>query len=347
MSRAGGNRDSAEDTGHAGALAGEAGRARRRLLHALGAAALAPAVPARAQAWPARPLRMIIPFPPSGSTDIVGRTVAERLSVGLGQPVTVENRAGATGAIGLEALARSAPDGYTIGLGTIGSVAINPLVAAKLPWDPQRDFAPVGMVGTTPFALIVNTALPARTLAELIALARSKPGALAYASGGIGGSQHLATALLEDLTGISMNHVPYKGSGPALTDLIGGQVQAMMEPAVSAAPHIRAGRVRALALTGARRSAAFPDVPTVAETVPGYEAAAWFAILAPAAVPPELLARLSAELRAALRAPELIERFEQAGVEVASSSPEQLRETLRAELGKWGRLVKKLNIEPQ
>jgi hypothetical protein len=179
--------------------------------------------------------------------------------------------------------------------------AIHPLVAAKLPWDPQRDFAPIGMVGSTRFALIVNNVLPARTLAELIAMARARPGALAYASGGIGGSQHLATALLEDMTGTSMNHVPYEGSGPALTDPIGGQVQAKMEPAVSAAPHVRAGRVRALALTGARRSSAFRDVPAFAETVPGYEAAAWFAILAPAGTPPELVARLSTELRAALR----------------------------------------------
>jgi tripartite-type tricarboxylate transporter receptor subunit TctC len=323
---------------------------RRRVLRALGAAALASlgaAAHAQQPAWPVRPLRMIVPFPPGGSTDIVGRTVAERLAAALGQPMAVENRAGATGAIGLEALARSAPDGYTIGLGTIGSVAINPLVAAKLTWDPQRDFAPIGMVGSTPFALLVNNALPARTLAELIAMARAKPGALAYASGGIGGSQHLATALLEDMTGTSMNHVPYKGSGPALTDLIGGQVQAMMEPAVSAAPHVRAGRVRALALTGARRSSAFPDVPVIAETVPGYEAAAWFAILAPAGTPPEIVTRLSTELRAALRAPELIERFEQAGVEVSASTPEQLRDTLRGELDKWGRLVKKLNITPQ
>jgi len=322
--------------------------ARRDVLSALAAAALAPfAPPLRAQSFPSRPMRMIIPFPPSGSTDIVGRTVAERLAAILGQPMVAENRAGATGAIGLEALARSAPDGHTIGLGTIGSVAINPVVAAKLPWDPQRDLAPIGMVGATPFALLVNNDVPAKDLAGLIALARSRPGAIAYASGGVGGSQHLATALLEDMTGVSMNHVPYKGSGPALTDLIGGQVQAMIEPAVSAAPHVRAGRVRALALTGAKRSPAFPGVPTVAETVPGYEAAAWFAVFAPAGTPAEVVARLSSALGEALRAPELVERFAQAGVDVTASSPEQLRDTLRSELDRWGRLVKKLNIQPQ
>jgi tripartite-type tricarboxylate transporter receptor subunit TctC len=303
--------------------------------------------PARAQSFPSRPMRMIIPFPPSGSTDIIGRTVAERLAASLGQPMVAENRAGATGAIGLEALARSAPDGHTIGLGTIGSVAINPVVVAKLPWDPQRDLAPIGMVGATPFALLVNNEVPVKDLAGLIALARSKPGAIAYASGGIGGSQHLATALLEDMTGITMHHVPYKGSGPALTDLVGGQVQLLIEPAVSAAPHVRAGRVRALALTGAKRSPAFPGVPTVAETVPGYEAAAWFAIFAPAGVPAEIVARLSSGLNDVLRGPETIERFAQAGVEVTASTPEQLRDTLRSEIDRWGRLVKKLNIQPQ
>ena len=323
-------------------------RSRRDLLSALAAVALLPlAVPAAAQSFPSRPMRMIIPFPPSGSTDIIGRTVAERLAAILGQPMVAENRAGATGAIGLEALARSAPDGHTIGLGTIGSVAINPVVVAKLPWDPQRDLAPIGMVGATPFVLLVNNEVPAKDLAGLIALARAKPGAIAYASGGIGGSQHLATALLEDMTGITMNHVPYKGSGPALTDLAGGQVQLLIEPAVSAVPHVRAGRVRALALTGAKRSPAFPGVPTVAETVPGYEAAAWFAIFAPAGVPPEVVARLSSALSEALRGPETIERFAQAGVEVNASTPEQLRDTLRAELDRWGRLVKKLNIQPQ
>lgn len=303
--------------------------------------------PAGAQAYPTRPIRLIVPFPPSGSTDIVARTVAERLGTNLGVNIVVENRAGATGAIGLEALARSAPDGYTIGLGTIGSVAINPLVSRNLTWDPQRDFAPVGMLGSTPFALIVTNALAARSFQEFVALARSKPGALDYATGGIGGSQHLAAALLEDMAGISIHHVPYKGSGPAITDLIGGQVAAMIEPAVSAAPHVKAGRVRMLAQTGAARSPAFPDVPTVAETVPGYDVSAWFALFAPAGVPSDVLAKLSSELQRALRSPELVERFAQAGVDVAASTPDQLRAHLRTELDKWARVVRKLNLGAQ
>ena len=300
-----------------------------------------------AQTWPSRPIRLIVPFPPAGSTDIVARTVAERLAAGLGQQVVVENRAGATGAIGLEALARSAPDGYTIGLGTIGSIAINPLVSRNLTWEPTRDFAPIGLVGSTPFAIIVNPSLPARSLQEFIALAKAKPGELSYATGGIGGSQHLAAALLEEMAGISLHHVPYKGSGPALTDLIGGQVSSMIEPAVSAAPHVKSARVRLLALTGARRSAAFADTPTVAETVPGYDVSAWFALFAPAATPPEVIARLGTELQRALAVPELNERFAQAGVDVAYASPEQMRTFLRAELDKWGRVVRKLNLGQQ
>ena len=303
--------------------------------------------PAGAQAYPTRPIRLIVPFPPSGSTDIVARTVAERLGTNLGVNIVVENRAGATGAIGLEALARSAPDGYTIGLGTIGSVAINPLVSRNLAWDPRRDFTPVGMLGSTPFALIVTNTLPARSFQEFVALARSKPGALDYATGGIGGSQHLAAALLEDMAGISIHHVPYKGSGPAITDLIGGQVAAMIEPAVSAAPHVKAGRVRMLAQTGAASSPAFPDVPTVAETVPGYDVSAWFALFAPAGVPSDVLAKLSSELQRALRSPELVERFAQAGVDVAASTPDQLRAHLRTELDKWARVVRKLNLGAQ
>ncbi len=321
---------------------------RRVAVACLAAAALVGVSPAvQAQDWPSRPIRMIVPFPPSGSTDIVARTVAEKLGSQLGQPIVVENRAGATGAIGLEALARSAPDGYTIGLGTIGSIAINPLVSKNLSWDPQRDFAPLGMVGSTPFALIVTPSLSARSFAEFLALAKAQPGKLDYATGGIGGSQHLAAVLLEDMAGISMHHVPYKGSGPALTDLMGGQVPAMIEPAVSAAPHVRSGRVRMLALTGAKRSAVFPDVPTVAETVPGYDVSAWFALFAPAGTPAPVVARLGSELQRVLAQPEVIDKFAQAGVDVTPSTPEQMKATLRQELEKWDKVVRKIDLGPK
>jgi len=295
-------------------------------------------------AYPDRPVRLIVPFPPSGSTDIVARTVAERLGAALGQTVVVDNKPGATGAIGLEALARSRPDGYTIGLGTIGSMAINPAVNRRLSWDPQRDFAPVGYIGSTPFALIVNPKLPAANLPEFIALAKRQPGGLAYATGGIGGSQHVAAVLLEDLAGITMRQIPYKGSGPALTDLMGGQVDAMIEPVVSAAPHMAAGKVRALALTGSRPSPSFPGIPVVADTIKGYEALAWFALFAPAGTPPPVIARLNAELDRILRDPQVVDRLGRAGVEVDPAPPERLASFLRDELEKWRRVVAKAGI---
>jgi tripartite-type tricarboxylate transporter receptor subunit TctC len=319
---------------------------RRQLLTAAlaGCATALPGLSFAQGGFPSRPLRMIVPFPPSGSTDIVARTVAERLGAALAQPVIVDNKPGATGAIGLEALARSEPDGHTIGLGTIGSIAINPAVSRKLNWDPRRDFAPVGYIGSTPFAVIVRPDLKAANLQEFLALAKQKPGSITYATGGNGGSQHVAAVLLEDLAGLNMRQIPYKGSGPALIDLMGGQVDMMIEPAVSAAPHIRAGKVRALALTGAARSASFPNVPVVAESVPGYDVSAWFALFAPAKAPAAAIARINTELVKILRDPQVADRLAHAGVEVAPSSPEQLGTYLAQELDKWKRVVAKANI---
>lgn len=318
---------------------------RRLMLAVVIAASLLTSVHAQTLVpYPTRALKMIVPFPPSGSTDIVARTVAERLGQALGQTVIVENKPGATGAIGLEALARSEPDGYTIGLGTIGSIAINPAVNKKLSWDPLKDFAAVGFVGSTPFALLVGASSKAQTLEEFIALAKQQPGKLTYATGGTGGSQHLASILLEESAGIQMRHIPYKGSGPALIDLMGGQVDALIEPAVSAIPHVKSGKLRILALTGAKRSASFPGVPIMADTLPGYDMAAWFAFFAPAGTPKPFLQRLNQELRLILEQPLVIERLAQAGVELAPSSVEELDRYLQNELSRWLRIVKKANV---
>ncbi len=319
---------------------------RRSAIAALATASLAPRF-AVAQAWQGKPLRMIVPFPPSGSTDIVARTVAERLGAVLGQSVIVDNRPGATGAIGLEALARAEPDGATIGLGTIGSIAINPMVNRKLPWDPQRDFAPVGYIGATPFALLVNPGVKATTVAEFIALAKASPGKLTYATGGNGGSQHVAAVLFEDMAGVRLMQIPYKGSGPALVDLMGGQVDAMIEPAVSAAPHIQSGKVRALALTGAQPSAGFPGLPLVAQTVPGYDVSAWFALFGPARMPAERVAQLNAALATVLKDPAVVARLAQVGVDVAPGTPAQLKDYLAREIAKWDQVVKKADIRAE
>jgi len=321
------------------------GTTRRRFLQAMavaGGTVMGPA--AWAQSYPDRPLRLIVPFPPSGSTDIVARTVAERLAAALGQNVVVDNRPGATGAIGLELLARAEPDGHTIGLGTIGSIAINPAVNPKLPWDALRDFAPVGYIGSTPFALLVNPSIKAQSVADFLALAKQKPGQITYATGGNGGSQHLASVLLAEMAGVSMLHVPYKGSGPAFVDLIGGQVDAMIEPAVSAAPHIKSGKVRALALTGSKRSDAFPGIPLVSDTVPGYDVSAWFALFAPARTPASAVERLNRELGVILRDPQVVARLAEVGVDVAPASAAQLGSFLESEIGKWRDVVKKANI---
>ena len=323
---------------------------RSSLIRAAGIATLAvlavaaPLTAAAQAAWPSKPIRLIVPFPPAGSTDVIARTVAERLGAALGQNVIIDNKPGATGAIGLEALARAEPDGYTIGLGTIGSIAINPMVNRKLSWDPVRDFAPIGYIGATPFALLVNNNVKANTVAEFIALAKSQPGKVTYATGGNGGSQHVAAVLLEDMAGISMQQIPYKGSGPALIDLIGGQVDSLIEPAVSAAPHIKAGKVRALALTGAKPSSAFPGVPVVGDVVPGYDVSAWFALFAPAKTPPAIVARLNEELGKILRNPQVVERMAGVGVEVAPGTQAQMADYLKREIAKWDKVVKKANI---
>ena len=301
---------------------------------------MALASPALAQAWPTKPVKLVVPYPPGGPTDIVARVIGQRLQAQTGQPFVVENRAGAGGNTGAEAVARSAPDGYTLLVATTAH-AINPSLFKSLGYQFSRDFAPISQLTSGPLVVVVNPALPAKTIGELIALAKADPGKLNFASSGNGQSTHLAAELFNSMAGTQIKHVPYKGSAPALADTIGGQTQLMFDTMLSAMPHVRAGKLRALAVTSAKRSPAAPELPTVAEAgLPGFEAIAWNGLLAPAGTPRDVLAKVGAELRTAMDQPEVRERFEAQGFAAAYSTPEAFSAFIGAEIEKWGRVVK-------
>jgi len=284
---------------------------------------------------------MIVPYPPGGSADILARAIGAKVGEGLGQPVVIDNRPGAGTIIGTEATAKSAPDGYTFMLGTVSSHAINPALNPKLPFDPVKDFTPLSLVASIPFAMIVHPSVPAKSVQEFVALAKSKPGQLNYSSAGNGTSNHLAGELLKSMAGIDLVHVPYKGSAPALNDLIAGHVSLMFDLVLTAAPHIKSGAARGLAVTGAQRSAVLPDLPTVAESgLPGYEVSAWFGIFAPAGVPQPVAKRLNAEFVKVMREPDLKQRLASLGADPLTSSPEEFATYLRAEIDKWAKVVK-------
>ncbi len=290
---------------------------------------------------------MIVPYPPGGSADILARAIGQKAGEDLGQSVVIENRPGAGTVIGTEALARSAPDGYSVMMGTVSSHAINPALSAKLPFDPLKDFTPISLVASIPFAMIVHPSVPAKSVQELVSLANAKPGQLNYSSAGNGTSNHLAGELLKSMAGIDIVHVPYKGSAPALNDLIAGQVSLMFDLVLTAAPHIRSGAVRGLAVTGAQRSAVLPELPTVAESgIPGYEVSAWFGIFAPAGVPQPAVRRLNAEFVKAMREPDLRQRLASQGADVLTSTPEEFSAYLRSEIDKWARVVKASGMKP-
>ena len=311
-------------------------------LAALGlACALAPAaVCAQVQAWPARPVKVVVPYPPGGPTDIVGRVVAQRLSDQTGQPFVVENRPGAGANIGAEAVARAAPDGYTLLVATTGH-AVNATLFKAPGYRVLQDFAPVSQLTAGPLVVVVTPSLPVRNMRELAALARERPGTIAYASSGNGASTHLAVEMFNTMAGVRMTHVPYKGSAPGLADTISGQTSVMFDTMLSAMPHVRSGRLRALAITGATRSPAAPDLPTVAESgFPGFEAIAWNGLMAPAGTPAEIVARLNAEVKRALELPEVRERFASQGFAATWSEPEAFRAFVQAEVDRWGRAVR-------
>lgn len=302
--------------------------------------ALAAAV-ASAQTYPSKPIRIVVPFPPGGATDILARDVAQKLTEAWGQQVIVDNRPGAGGNIGSELVAKAAPDGYTLEMGTVGTHAINASLYAKMPYDHVKDFVPVILVAAVPNVLEVNPAVPVDSVAELIAYAKANPGKLNFASSGNGTSIHLSGEQFKVMAGVKMTHVPYKGSAPALQDLLGGQVQLMFDNLPPSLPHIRAGKLRALAVTSATRAPALPDVPTVAEAgLPGFEASSWFGLLAPAGTPPAIVAKINAEVAKWIASPEAKEKLAKQGANAAGGTPEDFARHIAAETEKWAKVVK-------
>jgi len=298
-----------------------------------------------AEAYPTQPIKWVVPFPPGGAMDTMARTLGERLSVSMKQPVVIENRAGAGGAIGSGMVAKAAPDGHTMMIVSIGH-AVNPSIYPKLPYDATRDFEPVSLVGIVPNLLVAHPSVKANNVKELIALAKAQPGKLTYASAGNGTTVHLAAELFNSMAGVDIMHVPYKGSAPAVTDLMGGQVDVMFDSLSSAKPYVESGRLKALAVTTSKRSSVFPNVPTIAESgLPGYELSGWYAVFVPAKTPKPIVDRLNAELVKALKEPNVRVRFAQIGAEPVGSSPQELANTLKTETARWAKIVRERNIK--
>ena len=314
---------------------------------AIGAVVLSAAAQAQAPSWPNRPVRIVVPSPPAGGTDIVARVMADHFSKAFKQQFFVENRPGAGNMIGIESVARAAPDGYTF-LMTASTLALNSVLYKKVSYDPVKDFAPITLAATAPNVLIINPSVPAKTLAEFIALAKKQPGKLTYATPGIGTSPHMCMELFKSLAGVDLQHIPYRGTAPALTDVISGQITAMFSNALTAKPQIAAGKVRALGLSTGTRSGTMPDIAPIAEVgVPGYEAVQWYGFLAPAGTPPAIIKQIHAEAMKALNSAEMKEKLAHDGAEPAPTTPEAFAAHIRNELEKWRKVAKAAGIEPQ
>jgi tripartite-type tricarboxylate transporter receptor subunit TctC len=299
---------------------------------------------AAAQQYPNRPVRLIVPFPAGGPNDIIGRLVAQKLAEPLGQQVIVDNRAGAGGNIGTDLVAKAPPDGYTLLSGGMGSLVMNPIIE-KVPYNPLRDFAPVILMASAPNVLVTHPSLPVRDVKGLIALARAHPGQLNYGSGGVGSTPHLSGALFNALARVDIVHVPYKGNAPAITDLLGGQVQLAYLGIPPVQPHIQGGKLKAIAVTSARRSAALPQVPTVMEAgVPGYELSPWYGVLAPAGTPADIVAKLNAAIGNIVRTPEMTEKLAAIGAEAETTTPQQYGARLKADIEKWTGVIRQAKI---
>ena len=317
----------------------------RRVL--LGAALALPALSgARAQeAWPERPVRMVVPFPPGQAADLFARVMAEELSKRWPQRVVVENRAGGAGAIGMDAVARATPDGYTLGIGTSGTLGVNPSVMSRLPYDAEKDFAAITNIFTLPLVFVAHPSFEANDMAGLVALAKAQPGMVQYASAGPGTAQHMTAEMLSHRLGLRMQHVPYRGSGPAMADLLGGNVKVMVDSLASALPHVQAGRIKALGVTGSSRAPQMPEVPTVAETVsPGFQALGWSGIVAPAGTPAAIIRKVNADAVAILRDPAIAARMVQLGGLPDPGTPEEYGAFIRAEIAKWREVARAANV---
>ncbi|WP_353237201.1 tripartite tricarboxylate transporter substrate binding protein [Limnohabitans sp.] len=305
------------------------------------AGALLSSPAALAQAFPNKPLRLICPFPPGGAVDIASRAIAQELSKNLGQPVTVENRPGAGGNIGGAEAARANPDGYTIFMTTSGIQAINPVLYAKMPFDPNKDLVPVSALVSLNNVLVLHPSIKANSVPEVIAMARSQPGAMNYASSGSGTSIHMSGEMFKSLTGVNITHIPYKGSAPAMTDLLGGQVMMMFDNIPSAIPHIKSGKLKALATTGSKRDPLLPELPTLAEAgVSGYESGVWFGLAVPANTPRDVVMKLNAEAIKGTRSPDFVKRMTELGYNIMGTSPEVMLDMSRAEVQRWGPIVR-------
>ena len=323
----------------------------RSALRAIAAAAAvmsvfsAPVAHADTGAYPNKPIRLIVPYAAGGSTDIIGRLLAQKMGENMGVSVVVDNKPGANGTIGCDYVAKQPADGYTIMITSIG-MATNKSLYAKLSYDPVKDFAPISLLAVVPNVLVVNAAKnPDKSVKEVIAHAKKEPGKLTYASAGNGTSIHLAGEVFASMAGVNILHIPYKGSGPAITDMLGGQVDLMFDSITSARPHIQSGKLRALGVTTAKRSGALPDVPTIAEAgVPGYEVSPWFAVFAPAGTPPEVVAKLNKVLNDAMKEPDTLKKLESVGAEPIGTTPQELATHLNKELDRWGKLIKERNI---
>ena len=291
--------------------------------------------------YPSKSVRLVVPFPAGGTTDVMGRLIGQQLSARLGQQFIIDNRPGAAGGIGTDVVAKSPADGYTLLLGAVATHSINPSLYGHLPYDPVKDFAPISLLGTLPNVLVVNPSLPVRSVQELIALAKAKPGTLTFASGGNGTTHHLSGELFKRMAGVDMTHVPYKGNAPAITDVIGGQVNVMFDNISNSLPHIKAGKLRALAVTGPVRSPVLPNVPTLAELgFPGYNITSWFGLFAPAATPQPIVSRLNATVNAALHDKQVRDLLASEGIEAQGNSLEQFHAFLQTERVRWAKLVK-------